>query len=69
VKTSPIGCDGKQHYTLRSQWGIVEDGMLQRIWGTNRDMDLINIERELDASETTDGGSTGDAAPTGGDAS
>jgi PAS domain S-box-containing protein len=52
VKTSPIGCDGKQHYTLRSQWGIVEDGMLQRIWGTNRDItDLINIERELDASE------------------
>ncbi len=52
VKTSPIGCDGKQHYALRSQWGIVEDGMLQRIWGTNRDItDLITIERELDASE------------------
>ena len=37
---------------LRSQWGIVEDGMLQRVWGTNRDItDLNTIERELDASE------------------
>ena len=37
---------------LRTQWGIVEDGMLQRVWGTTRDItELKAIERELDASE------------------
>jgi two-component system, cell cycle sensor histidine kinase and response regulator CckA len=52
VETSPVDHSGKQRHMLRTQWGIVEDGMLQRIWGSNRDItDLKRIERELDASE------------------
>jgi two-component system, cell cycle sensor histidine kinase and response regulator CckA len=43
---------GRRRHLLRSQWGIVEDGMLERIWGTTRDItDLKLSEEELDASE------------------
>ena len=52
VETAPIGRDGKRRYMLRSQWGIVDDGMLQRMWGSNRDItDLKLSEMALDASE------------------
>jgi PAS domain S-box-containing protein len=52
VETAPVNSDGKRRHILRSQWGIVEDGRLIRVWGTARDItDLKNIERELDASE------------------
>jgi PAS domain S-box-containing protein len=52
VETAPIGRDGKRRYMLRSQWGIVDDGMLQRMWGSNRDItDLKLSEIALDASE------------------
>ena len=52
VETAPIGHDGKRRYMLRSQWGIVEDGMLRRMWGSNRDItDLKLSEMALDASE------------------
>lgn len=37
---------------LRSQWGIAENGLLQRIWGTTRDITgLKNAKLALDASE------------------
>lgn len=42
---------GKRHL-LRSQWGVVEDGKLERIWGTTRDItDLKLSAQALDASE------------------
>jgi PAS domain S-box-containing protein len=44
--------DGAVRYLLRSQWGIIEEGKLQRIWGTTRDItDLKQSEQALDASE------------------
>ena len=43
---------GERHYVLRSLWGIVEKGALQRIWGHTRDItQLRSSERELEASE------------------
>jgi PAS domain S-box-containing protein len=52
VELSPLDPEGNRRHILRSQWGIVEQGMLQRIWGTTRDItELKAIERELDASE------------------
>jgi PAS domain S-box-containing protein len=52
VETAPEAPDGSKRHMLRSQWGIVENGMLLRAWGTSRDItDLKTIERELDASE------------------
>ena len=52
VETAPVNRDGTRRHILRSQWGIVENGMLLRVWGTARDItNLKNIERELDASE------------------
>ena len=52
VETHPTDQNGIPHYMLRSQWGIVEDDMLQRIWGTSRDItELRNSEFALDASE------------------
>uniref|UniRef100_Q023I0 histidine kinase n=1 Tax=Solibacter usitatus (strain Ellin6076) TaxID=234267 RepID=Q023I0_SOLUE len=52
VELSPVDEEGNRRHILRTQWGIVEQGMLQRIWGTTRDVtELKSIERELDASE------------------
>jgi PAS domain S-box-containing protein len=43
---------GRKRHLLRSQWGIVEDGKLERIWGVTRDItDLKLSEQALDASE------------------
>jgi PAS domain S-box-containing protein len=55
VETSPVDNAGKRRYFLRSHWGIVENGRLQRIWGTNHEitelrqsqMALANSERRL----------------------
>jgi PAS domain S-box-containing protein len=42
---------GKRHL-LRSMCGIVEDGRLERIWGTSRDITELELsKKELDASE------------------
>src|SRR5262249_3601369 len=50
--TSPVDVYGKRRNILRSQWGIVEDGKLERIWGTSRDITrLKHSEQALDASE------------------
>jgi PAS domain S-box-containing protein len=38
VETSPVDGVGKRRYFLRSHWGIVENGKLQRIWGMNREI-------------------------------
>jgi PAS domain S-box-containing protein len=52
VETNPLDAAGRRRHMLRSQWGIVEDGHLLRIWGSNRDItDIRRIEEALDASE------------------
>jgi PAS domain S-box-containing protein len=52
VETSPRDAHGNRRHMLRSQWGIVEDGKLERIWGSNRDItDLRRVETALSASE------------------
>ena len=52
VETGPFGRDDKVRYMLRGQWGIVEDGMLVRIWGSTREItDLKLSEMAFDAAE------------------
>jgi PAS domain S-box-containing protein len=52
IETTPVGVDGKIRYLLRTQWGIVDHGMLRRIWGSTRDLtELKQSEIALDASE------------------
>jgi two-component system cell cycle sensor histidine kinase/response regulator CckA len=51
-ETTGIAPDGKRRFVLLSQWGIVEDGMLQRIWGVTHDItEFKHVQRALDASE------------------
>lgn len=52
VETNPLDASGKRRCMIRSQWGIVEDGELQRVWGSNRDItDLREAEMALHAAE------------------
>jgi two-component system cell cycle sensor histidine kinase/response regulator CckA len=52
VETTSHDSGGSQVYRLRSQFGIVEEGELRRIWGTTRDItDLRRTELSLAASE------------------
>ena len=52
VEIERVDTSGRRHSFVRSQWGIVEDGQLQRVWGSNRDItDLRHAELALDASE------------------
>jgi two-component system, cell cycle sensor histidine kinase and response regulator CckA len=52
VETIRTDSTGRQRYLLRSQWGIVADGKLERLWGTSRDItDLKESQQQLDASE------------------
>ncbi len=52
IETTPHDEDGRLLYRLRSQFGIVEDGELRRIWGTTRDITgLRRAELSLAASE------------------
>ena len=52
METSRIDPSGNTQYLMRGQWGIVEDGRLQRLWGTTRDItDLKQSQQKLDASE------------------
>ena len=55
LETTPVDKAGNRRYMSRSHWGVVEDGMLQRIWGTTRDiteakqyqMAFVTSERRL----------------------
>jgi len=38
IETTPVDDAGNPRYMLRTHWGIVENGMLQRIWGSTRDI-------------------------------
>jgi PAS domain S-box-containing protein len=52
VETMPLDSQGRRMYRLRSQFGIVENGELLRIWGTTRDItELRRTELALEASE------------------
>ena len=50
--TTPLGNDGKKLYRLRTQFGIVENDALRRMWGTTRDItELKRAELAVEASE------------------
>jgi PAS domain S-box-containing protein len=52
VETTPLDELGRRMYRLRSEFGIVENGELLRMWGTIRDITgLKRAELALDASE------------------
>ncbi len=52
VETTWVDAQGVRRHMLRSQWGIVEDGQLERVWGTTRDITALKrSERALGASE------------------
>ena len=51
-ETARLLPDGRRHFVLRSQLGIVEDGMLRRVWGVTHDItDFKQVQRALDASK------------------
>lgn len=52
IETKPLDKNGEPLYRLRSQFGIVEDGKLLRIWGMTRDItELRRAELAAAASE------------------
>ena len=52
VETNPLDAQGNRRHMLRSQWGIVKDGHLERVWGATRDItDVKRAENALEASE------------------
>ena len=52
VETAPREPNGGQIYRLRTQFGIVEDGSLRRIWGMTRDLTALRrAELSLAASQ------------------
>ena len=51
-ETAKLLPDGRWHIVLRTQLGIVENGMLWRVWGVTRDItDFKQVQRALDASK------------------
>jgi PAS domain S-box-containing protein len=52
VGGKPVQRDGHTRQLLRKHWCVVENGKLQRIWGTFRDItELKRVEEALQASE------------------
>jgi len=52
VETTPLDASGQLLYRLRTDFGIVENGELRRVWGTSRDITgLRRTELSLAASE------------------
>jgi len=52
VETSRVDRHGAERYLLRTQWGIVSNGMLHRIWGSTRDItELKNAQLALANAE------------------
>jgi len=52
IQAEVLGPDGTRRHRLRSSWGVVEDGMLVRIWGTVRDItELRRAEEALAATQ------------------
>lgn len=46
VERKPIDADGHPRHVLRTQWCVVEDGKLIRIWGTLRDITELKVVAE-----------------------
>jgi PAS domain S-box-containing protein len=52
IETNPLDAAGRRRHLARSQWGVVENGLLQRVWGSSRDItEIRQIEQALNASE------------------
>ena len=52
VERKPVDVNGHARHILRSQWCVVEEGKLLRIWGTHRDItEVKQVEEALQASE------------------
>ena len=52
IETGRLDQAGTRRHLLRSHWGIVEAGLLQRIWGTSRDItELRRAEMTVVAAE------------------
>ena len=52
VERKPVDKDGRARHLLRTQWCVVENGKLERIWGTLRDItELKRVAEALQASE------------------
>ena len=52
VETKPVDSNGHAKQFLRTQWCVIENGKLQRIWGTIRDItEQKQVEEALRASE------------------
>jgi signal transduction histidine kinase len=55
VEVTSVDHEGYRRHFLRSHWGIVENGKLQRIWGCNRDItELRVLEAEFRHAEKLD---------------
>jgi signal transduction histidine kinase len=55
IETTPIDCEGNRRHYLRSHWGIVENGKLQRIWGSHRDItELRALEAQFRHAQKLD---------------
>jgi signal transduction histidine kinase len=55
MEVTPVDRMGKRGHFLHSNWGIVENGKLQRIWGSARDItDLRGVEAQLQHAQKLD---------------
>jgi signal transduction histidine kinase len=55
LEVTPLDREGKRRHFLHSHWGIVENGKLQRVWGTCRDItDLRGIEAQFRHAQKVD---------------
>jgi PAS domain S-box-containing protein len=55
MEATPVDRKGKRRHLLHSHWCIVENGKLQRIWGSSRDItDLRGIEAQIRHAQNLD---------------
>ena len=55
MEVTPVDRKGRRRHFLHSHWGIVENGKLQRIWGSSRDItDLRGIEAQFRHAQKLD---------------
>jgi signal transduction histidine kinase len=55
MEVTPVDRKGKRRHFLHCHWGIVENGKLQRIWGSSRDItDLREIEAQFRHAQKLD---------------
>src|SRR5262249_12456559 len=43
LESTPVDPKGRRRHLLRSHWGIVENGRLQRVWGSIRDITEFRV--------------------------